>query len=590
MLKSAKGYLRCLIVLLGIVSFNYVTAQKLVTDEEDLARLMASEDNSQNDIFNESINVIMKGDSATVFNQLARLEKKFSTSNLYYKARFKCYLAWAKIGLRPDSNISEIAELTTEAMNFAFTTNDKNFIAYISWLCGSVMFSTPQFEAAVTFRLKVDDIYHDIGYPVYYDSIGNWVVLGEALFHTGDYDESIVFTKGALRSWQPTADQVMDNRIRFYNTIGQDFEQLNKLDSAIVYFDSSLALAEKTQQHVWTGISSGYKGEVLFKLNEYRKAKPLLEIDYAINKNIEEDIAAKSLQWLARIDLAEGKNDSALVKSSEALQVLSKAEFNYYLQRDRIREMCYYTLAESYKAINKVDSFEYYDQLKINLHDSLARIALESSMRMLQTKIANENIQHAVKELQAERASEAKKRNLVIAGVVLLAAMFILYIKRVKLKQQHRADLLLREKRMAETELASAREQLQQFTTGIIEKTNLIEKLNLQIEGKDPNTYGQRMLDELINKTTLTESTWENFKATFEKIHPNFFASLKEKAANITMAEQRMAALIKLNLNARQMATILGISVDSVHKAKQRLRQRMQVQNEIMLEETLADL
>jgi DNA-binding CsgD family transcriptional regulator len=376
----------------------------------------------------------------------------------------------------------------------------------------------------------------------------------------------------------------MDNRIRFYNTIGQDFEQLNKLDSAIVYFDSSLALAEKTQQHVWTGISSGYKGEVLFKLNEYRKAKPLLEIDYAINKNIEEDIAAKSLQWLARIDLAEGKNDSALVKSSEALQVLSKAEFNYYLQRDRIREMCYYTLAESYKAINKVDSFEYYDQLKINLHDSLARIALESSMRMLQTKIANENIQHAVKELQAERASEAKKRNLVIAGVVLLAAMFILYIKRVKLKQQHRADLLLREKRMAETELASAREQLQQFTTGIIEKTNLIEKLNLQIEGKDPNTYG------LINKTTLTESTWENFKATFEKIHPNFFASLKEKAANITMAEQRMAALIKLNLNARQMATILGISVDSVHKAKQRLRQRMQVQNEIMLEETLADL
>ena len=339
------------VIVVCLSSATNVYAQQVITNEEDLARLMASEDNSQNDIFNESINVILKGDSAKVFNQLARLEQKFSSSNLYYKARFKCYLAWAKIKFRHDSNISEIADLTKEAMNFAFSTNDKNFIAYISWLCGSVMFATPQFEAAVTFRLKVDDIYRDIGYPDYYDSTGNWEVLGEALFHTGDFDESIRFTKKALRSWQPSENHETDNRIRYYNTIGQDFEQLNKLDSAIVYLDSSLALAEKTKQRVWTGISSGYKGEVLFKMKEYDKAKPLLEIDYAINKNIEEDIAAKSRQWLARIDLAAGKNDSAVVKSREALQVLDKAEFNYYLQRDRISEMCYSTLADSYMAV-----------------------------------------------------------------------------------------------------------------------------------------------------------------------------------------------------------------------------------------------
>jgi hypothetical protein len=588
MMNPRKRYL--FIVLLSIVCFNHVYAQKLVTKEEDLATLMATEDNAQNDVFNESINVILKYDSATVFNQLVRLEQKFPSSNLYYKGRFKCYLAWAKIKFRAYDHISEISDLTKEAMNFAFTTNDKDFIAYISWLCGSVMFATPQLEAAVTFRLKVDDAYRDIGYPKYYDSVGNWEVLGESLFHTGDYNESIVFTRKALKRWQPTPEQVMDNRIRYYNTIGQDFEQLNKLDSAIMYFDSSLVLAEKTKQVVWTGISSGYKGQALFKMNEYQKAKPLLEIDYAINKNIEEDIAAKSRQWLARIDLAEGKKDSAVAKAREALQVLNTAEFNYYLQSDQIREMCYYTLAEAFKVINKVDSFDYYNQLKTRLHDSLARIALESSIRMVQTKIANENIQHAVQALQKEKASEAKKRNLVIIGIALLTVMVILYIKRVKLKQRHRAELLLQQKRIAEAELASAKEQLRQFTGNIIEKTNLIEKLNSQIAGKDPNGYDQEILNDLTGKTILTESDWENFKITFEKIHPKFFSSLKEKAANITVADQRMAALIKLNLNARQMATILGISVDSVHKGKQRLRQRMQVQNEDMLEATLAYL
>src|SRR6476469_7439962 len=156
MLNPRKRYL-LIIVLLSLGSLSHVYAQNLVTKEDDLARLMATEDNAQNDVFNESINVILKSDSAAVFNQLARLEKRFLSSNLYYKARFKCYLAWAKIRLRSYSNISEISDLTKEAMNFAFTTNDKDFIAYISWLCGSVMFSTPQFEAAVTYRLKVDD-------------------------------------------------------------------------------------------------------------------------------------------------------------------------------------------------------------------------------------------------------------------------------------------------------------------------------------------------------------------------------------------------------------------------------------------------
>jgi DNA-binding CsgD family transcriptional regulator len=112
----------------------------------------------------------------------------------------------------------------------------------------------------------------------------------------------------------------------------------------------------------------------------------------------------------------------------------------------------------------------------------------------------------------------------------------------------------------------------------------------VQIEAKGSDSPEKRILDDLTEGTILSEANWENFKVTFEKIHPRFFTSLKEKAASITVAEQRMAALIKLNLNARQMATILGISVDSVHKAKQRLRQRMQVQNEGMLEETLAYL
>ena len=77
-------------------------------------------------------------------------------------------------------------------------------------------------------------------------------------------------------------------------------------------------------------------------------------------------------------------------------------------------------------------------------------------------------------------------------------------------------------------------------------------------------------------------------KTLFEKIHPLFFQQLKQKAADITLAEQRMAALTRLQLTSKQMAAMLGISVDSVHKTRQRLRQRLQLSNDINLDEYIA--
>ena len=109
-----------------------------------------------------------------------------------------------------------------------------------------------------------------------------------------------------------------------------------------------------------------------------------------------------------------------------------------------------------------------------------------------------------------------------------------------------------------------------------------------QVADKPLTDEQQHLANELTHQTILTEEDWENFKSLFEKIYPGFFLNLKEKARDITIAEQRMAALTRLNLTARQMATMLGISVDSVHKSRQRLRQRLHLPVEVNLEESVA--
>ena len=141
-----------------------------------------------------------------------------------------------------------------------------------------------------------------------------------------------------------------------------------------------------------------------------------------------------------------------------------------------------------------------------------------------------------------------------------------------------------------EQEIASAKEQMKMFTDNIIEKTSLIEKLESQAKDKAASSEQQIIISELSQQTILTEDDWLKFKTLFEKIHPGFFIKLKQKFPDITLAEQRMAALIRLNLTMRQMASMLGISTDSVRKTRQRLRQRLQLSADASLEDNVASI
>ena len=81
-----------------------------------------------------------------------------------------------------------------------------------------------------------------------------------------------------------------------------------------------MVYVDKRGEVTWQAINSGFIGQIFFLKKNYPTAKEYLQADYNINKNNEPNIAANTLQWLARISLIEGKEDSALFLVKEALQ------------------------------------------------------------------------------------------------------------------------------------------------------------------------------------------------------------------------------------------------------------------------------
>jgi DNA-binding CsgD family transcriptional regulator len=129
--------------------------------------------------------------------------------------------------------------------------------------------------------------------------------------------------------------------------------------------------------------------------------------------------------------------------------------------------------------------------------------------------------------------------------------------------------------------LAIAQQQLKGLTNIIVEKNHLIEQLELE----NKNIENNESLIELQNLTILTDEQWNEFKNAFEKVHQGFLNNLKNKIANLTPAETRLLALAKLKLTTKEMASSLGVTTQAIRTAWYRLRTKLNLSNEISLEE-----
>jgi tetratricopeptide (TPR) repeat protein len=550
---------------------------------------LSSTDDPNNAWYDSLATRLAKMDSAGVFTFLKELEHTKGAKSNYFTARFNCLktenLYWRNLNTsgvlqKPETVKKEIKGLLTAAMNAAYECNDDHLIALVSGCYGSVMLSLGETEPAVTYLTNAIDLNKKFKRK---ETEGMYIALGEIMWNIREYDKCISYTQlGLLSLISSTADTFVQDLYTMFcsNTIGLAFQKLGRYDSAFFYYNRALQVQPKVDRPVWRGIILGNMAQIYFLQGKYETALSLFETDFTLSKQFAlYDNAGNARQWAARTNLALGKKDSALLQVREALGLLQNGpQANY-------RRNAYYTASEVFKALNNTDSSFYYAGLYTKIHDSIERVVYQSGVNIARLRLAEEKNRYNILNLQKEKQDQVKQRNYIIAGIVVLSCFVLLLVNRRNQQLKYKQLLNEQEKRRTEQEMQAAKEQLQMFTQNLVEKTALIEKLEQQMQENSASAGQQETITELSNLTILTEAEWDQFKTLFEKNYPRFFQRLKTKAPDITAAEQRMAALTRLQLTTRQMASMQGISPDSVHKTRQRLRQRLGVSNEVNLEE-----
>ena len=531
---------------------------------------------------------LLKTDSLITNNVIKELKQRGPKNSHRYNAQLAALKAYIVLNSSEKLEPIEIQPLLDKMIEECYLENDSALLRWAQWTYGDMMFICQDLEYAITYSSQAVENYE---LPDTYSMFQNYTIrYGEMLYHTRDYRECIDYSLKGMRNMPEDEESKILLKGKCLNTIGQAYYQLGMPDSAMYYYQLSLSKFNEKFYPIWLGINNFYIGQINFDKGRLEEAKQELHNAFTSTKEQETTIGGRAAVWLARIHLQENRSDSARYYLDRSLQLLNSWWPKKSLQEKKFLQDAYYAKAEYHQARNQSDSVFHYLKQYTQLHDSLERVTVLSGNKIAKLRIASEQNHNKVQMLLANKQAMEQKRNWIVIGISLLVVALVLFLDRQRKLARYQQQLVEAQKEALEIEAITARQQLDLFTRNLVEKTSLLEQVQKKLGEHQQHNEQEDMLKQLTSQAILTEEDWLRFKRLFDKMNPSFFNALKEQANDISVAEQRMAALIHLKLTSRQMAAILGISVDSVHKTRQRLRQRLQQPADVNLGDYLKRL
>lgn len=442
------------------------------------------------------------------------------------------------------------------------------------------------------YATEAADIFHKYGDEL--READALIKIGMGFGVLEDYRSAIEYYESAIKLYRKHQDKHWENFA--IQKIAQAYLSMNDLTKADSIIDYSLQLSDSLGA-IQT-LSEGYdvKGEIFFAKGEYNRA-----IEY-FQKALKTNEDAADSTFIATEYISIGRCYQQLGLSDKAMNsYLSVLPISLKMDVKENLKTIYENVSEIYEhSGNEGQAFNYYKKY-VNVKDSIYNNEKSRLIADMQTKydtdrkekeIALQNQTITILEQKAEIQELIRMRlivSIVVVVIFFLLGFYVLWLrmKKNKLKQEIENERLTFELDLKKRELTT-------HTLHIIQKNELLENLQskvTELKQKDVNhgsSYNQ--ITRLINTNRLIERDWGNFKSVFEQVHPDFFTKLKSLYANISANELRMAAMMKMNLNTKEMASILNITPESVKKARYRMRKKFDLVAESNVQEYLIKL
>ncbi len=494
-----------------------------------------------------------------------------------------------------------------EALTIAQSANDSTWLARVLNYTGILYENKGDFDKSLKAHFQALKIRENI--KNLKGIAGSYVNIGIAYSSSGQIEKGIEYYLKALE----INKEVKEKRIGVHATyhLCTAFRRQKNYEKALEYAQKALKIAEEIQETSIIMDSYNALGLLATQKQEFEQGRTYYQEAYNLaEKNQIWLVVTNGLQHFSENYKQEKNYLKALEYAQKSLILAKKHELKAE------EENAYQLLAEIYATQgNFGEAYLYFEKYNI-LKDTLFSIQKNKQMLELTTQYETEKKEQQIALDQIEIQKQQNITYSLGVFIVLLVLIVIVVIYAYKNRQKVlKQDILIQKQKeilaKSEQQKIEARlqlsienqqrdaelhqKELQYYTHNLVQKTELLEEARQELEALK-NSTGKELTDhinslnQLFDSTILTEADWEEFKNLFEQVHKGFFTILKNNYPDLSQAEIRICALIKLNLTTKEAASMLAISPESVNKARYRLRKKLNLSSDESLDEVISTI
>lgn len=301
------------------------------------------------------------------------------------------------------------------------------------------------------------------------------------------------------------------------------------------------------------------------------------------------------LQNLAEISMEEGDYVHALSYYREALDLARKGNMLHNQSSILMNISTLYAQEHRYRS-----AWEYLME-GTALKDSVVDLQLKDKMLETNLEFKRKEAQLREQILQSEYLqAKLENRNyalfFALSCFALLLSGVLLHRYRAKLKAKEQDNNLLHQAlgNMEAHFYESTEELSKKFKEDIDSKGMELTRISLMLAYQNStleffgnslkklnalNSYAacKPVLKEMeaMLRVHDSDSVWREFNLYFEKLHPGFFDKLHARYPGLTPNEERTCALLYMNMNTKEIASITHRSVRTVEAVIHQIRKKM---------------
>jgi tetratricopeptide (TPR) repeat protein len=481
-------------------------------------------------------------------------------------------------------NFSAADSLNDININILLKKNDRYRLATAFAMKSQINHEQGNFNIAYNHALEGLRLMKEFDKPVRMaDILLQLAVIEQELGYISD---AIAHSKEALQIYR-AHDDLMYQAILLGN-LGDLFTLQGNYNDALDLLQESLTKADDAGNLSVKAGTLNRMGNLYMLRNQFRQARITLEEGLEITSRIG-DLPGKVaiLNTIGMLYNKTGDPQQAIQSLNEAIRLSEQVN----LRPDKSKAYLERSLSHENMGMHQLalSDFKTHKELSDSIFASEKMDQIEELRIIYETEKKDQEIE--IQKFQIELLAEKERNNrnrIILLSIFLVSSVISIFMVLVALRQKLKRRKL--EHEITNNMLALKKRELTTQVLHIAQKNELLQELKKMIQelkSECPNSNLQKRIINKINIDINNENSWERFQSYFEDLHKGFDDKIKNIAPEISQGELRLIALLKMNLNSHEIASVLNISQEGIKKARYRLRKKLRIQTSESLEDHL---